>query len=166
MRQITFPPKFSLCIALFTASLFSTKVIAQTSGLQFDSNVDNTTGNSTTVTNQAITFQNTTNNPAGNAFTAILNNTKADLKWAAPSESNLSHFVIEKSTDGKDFKAACVVFAFENTSEAMNYNFSDKKINLSQTGAIYYRLRSVDKDGKTELSETKIIRVEKQTSSL
>jgi hypothetical protein len=74
----------------------------------------------------------------------------------------LSHFVIEKSTDGKDFMATYVVFSFENTSEAMNYNFSDKKISHSQTGTIYYRLRSVDKDGKTELSETKIIRVEKQ----
>ena len=165
MRQTTFTPKFSFCIALFTASLFNTQVIAQTSALQFASVIDNSSGNGAGTTSQVIAVQNTTNNPA-NAFTAILNNTKADLKWTTSSEGNLSHFIIEKSTDGKDFKAACVVFAYGNTSELMNYNFSDKKINLSQSGVIYYRLRSVNNDGKTELSETRIIHVEKLANNI
>ena len=165
MRQITFNPRFSFCIALFTASLFTTQLNGQTAGLEFASEAGNSAESSTT-TNQVIPIQNKTNNPSGNAFTAMLNNTKADLKWTTASENNLSHFILEKSTDGKDFKAACVVFAYGNTSELMNYNFSDKNINLSQAGVIYYRLRSVDNNGKTELSETKIIRVGKQTNNL
>nr|WP_287424193.1 hypothetical protein [Candidatus Brachybacter algidus] len=40
------------------------------------------------------------------AFTAILNNNKVDLKWTTASEVNVSHFVVEKSTDGINYSDA------------------------------------------------------------
>ncbi len=95
------------------------------------------------------------------SFTATLNKNNVDLKWTTATESNLSHFVIEKSIDGINFTNAGIVFAKGNTSDKTNYLFSDNNIS-AQTGVIYYRLRSVDSDSKTELSETRIIRFGKQ----
>jgi hypothetical protein len=98
------------------------------------------------------------------SFTAMLNNTanKVDLRWVTSSEKNTSHFAIEKSTDGNTFTDAGMVFAYGNSSEKVNYTFTD---NITGTSAkvIYYRLRSVDADGSVDYSDTRMIRVSKQT---
>lgn len=96
------------------------------------------------------------------SFTAALNTNKVDLKWTTATEKNVSHFVVEKSLDGKDYSDAGVVFAFGNTSEKINYSFTDKSINTSKPGVIYYRLRSVDIDAKSQYSQIRMIRIGKQ----
>jgi hypothetical protein len=96
------------------------------------------------------------------SFAGKLNNNRIDLKWATASEKNVSHFVIEKSIDGKDYSEAGIVFAYGNTSETMNYPFIDKNINADQAGAIYYRLKAVANDGKIEVSQVATIRIEKR----
>jgi Secretion system C-terminal sorting domain len=95
------------------------------------------------------------------SFNAVLNNNKVDLRWVTASEINVSHFIIEKSTDGINFNEAGVMFAYGNAVDKTTYTHSDN-VNTNQAGVIYYRLRSVDVDGKTELSETRIIRISKQ----
>ncbi len=96
------------------------------------------------------------------SFSAMLNTDKVDLKWTTSSEKNASHFSIEKSSDGISFSETGLVFAIGNTSETMNYSFTDENINISQARVIYYRLRSVDIDGKSELSQIKTIRIGKK----
>ena len=96
------------------------------------------------------------------SFSAKLNTDKVDLKWATASEKNVSHFSIEKSTDGVNYKEAGLVFAYGNTTETRNYSFPDKNINTSKAGVIYYRLRSVDIDGKSELSFVSSVRIGKK----
>ena len=96
------------------------------------------------------------------SFTATLNNNnKVDLKWTTSSEINASHFIVEKSTDGKNFSDAGMVFAFGTATTTANYMLTDNSSN-NQTGVIYYRLRSFDTDGKNELSDIRIIRMGKQ----
>jgi hypothetical protein len=95
------------------------------------------------------------------SFSANLNNNKVDLKWVTASEINVSHFIVEKSTDGVNYTNAGVVFANGNATDKTNYSLTDN-INTSLSGVIYYRLRSVDIDGKNELSATRIIRISKQ----
>jgi hypothetical protein len=51
------------------------------------------------------------------SFTATLNDNHTDLKWTTMTENNLSHYAVEKSTDGKNFSQAGVVFASGNTTE-------------------------------------------------
>ncbi len=99
------------------------------------------------------------------SFTAILNNNsnKVDLRWITSYEKNVSHFVVEKSTDGKNYADAGVVFAYGNSSDIMDYTFTD--IINTQQNIIYYRLRSVDADGKFDYSATRIIRTAKQTEN-
>lgn len=98
------------------------------------------------------------------SFTATLNNSsnKVDLKWTTASEINVNHFIVEKSTDGTNFSDAAMVFAYGTATEKANYSLSDN-ISASQAGVVYYRLRSVDADGKSELSAIRIIRLSKQT---
>lgn len=91
---------------------------------------------------------------------------KVDLKWTTASEKDVSHFVIEKSIDGTNYSDAGLVFANGNTSDKMNYGFTDGNINTSQAGVIYYRLRSVDIDGKSQFSEIRIIRISKETGAI
>lgn len=100
------------------------------------------------------------------SFSATLNDDKANLKWTTASEINLSHFVVEKSLDGVSFTDAGVVFAYGDQSGTFNYSFVDNNINTAKAGMIYYRLRSVDKDGTTELSTLRMIRVGKQGEQL
>ena len=98
------------------------------------------------------------------SFTASLNGNKVDLKWTTAEEMNVSHFVVEKSLDGKEYNDAGIVFAYGNTTSKMNYSLAD---NIGTTkGIIYYRLRSVDVDGKAEVSAARIIRVSKQSEIL
>lgn len=99
------------------------------------------------------------------AFTASLNKNTVNLKWETASEINVSHFEIERSTDGVNFSEAGLVFAFGNSTDKMNYSFSDNVSALRQP-VVYYRLRSVDNDGKNELSETRIIRLAAEENTL
>ncbi len=100
------------------------------------------------------------------SFSAMLNNSKVDLKWITAMEKNVSHFIVEKSTDGKNYSDAGVVFAYGNTDAKMTYTFADNNINTAQPGVIYYRLRSVDIDTKTQLSEVRVIRIGKRNEQL
>jgi hypothetical protein len=98
------------------------------------------------------------------SFTAMLVNKRAELKWVTSSEINVSHFAVEKSTDGRTFTDAGMVFAYGSTSAKANYNFSDN-LTVETANVVYYRLRSVDVDGKTDYSDTRILRLAKQTAS-
>ncbi len=93
------------------------------------------------------------------AFNAVLNNSsrRVDLSWTTEYEKNVSHFIVERSTDGVNYSDAGMVFAYGNTTDSKNYTMHDNISNLQAT-VIYYRLRSVDIDGKNELSNIRVIR--------
>ncbi|HUR66039.1 MAG TPA: T9SS type A sorting domain-containing protein [Chitinophagaceae bacterium] len=93
------------------------------------------------------------------SFTATLSSrNKADLKWVTASEINVSHFIIERSLDGTNFSEAGMVFAYGNATDKTNYSFSDN-LTTSISSVIYYRLKSVDIDGKVEYSAIRVIRM-------
>ena len=98
------------------------------------------------------------------SFTAILNNNKVELKFATETETNLSHIMVEKSIDGKNFKDAALVFTYGNTTARSDYAFADN-ISKINSGSVYYRLRTVDTDGTTRYSETRIIEISKESES-
>lgn len=79
------------------------------------------------------------------------------LDWATSMEKNFSHFVVERSTDGRSFNDAAIIFSEENNSNSVNsYTYTDKSD--LQASIIYYRLKMVDIDSKYEYSEVRIIR--------
>ncbi len=95
-------------------------------------------------------------------FSAMLVDQKVNLKWTTATEKNVSHFVVERSLDGKNFTEAGMVFAYGNTTEKVNYSFPDNSVNLAQAGVVYYRLRTIDIDKKSQLSDVKLVRLGKK----
>lgn len=89
---------------------------------------------------------------------------KVDLKWASLMEENASHFVVERSVDGTNYADVAMVFAMGNSSTRNVYSYPDNIGNLSAT-VIYYRLRMVDVDGKTDYSAVRTVRVSKSTEN-
>lgn len=99
------------------------------------------------------------------SFTAVLNQGNVDLKWTTSMEKNVSHFEVERSFDGREYKSIGMVFAYGNTDEKQSYTFIDKQLDMTKAGVVYYRLRSVDIDTKAEYSQVRLIHIGKQGGS-
>lgn len=85
------------------------------------------------------------------SFTAALQNNNVLLKWGVSEELNVSHYEIEFGTDGRNFKTIGTIAATNST----DYSFTHS--NGSFAEIIYYRLKTVDKDGTIQYSN--IIRI-------
>lgn len=97
------------------------------------------------------------------SFTARLaGDRKVELNWSTATEINASHFVVERSLDGRNFSDAGIVFANGNSTSVQHYAFTDQLGNMTKS-VIYYRLRQVDADGKSAFSSTRIIRMQEAT---
>ncbi|MFN8252277.1 MAG: cadherin-like beta sandwich domain-containing protein [Ferruginibacter sp.] len=83
------------------------------------------------------------------AFTVQKVDNTAKLNWTTEIETNSSHFVVERSTNGSTWNTIATVAAKGNSSIKTNYEIYD---NAPVRGINYYRLRQVDKDGRFELS--------------
>ncbi len=90
------------------------------------------------------------------SFEAAVVEQGVSLNWATVSEYNFSHFVVERSTDGRLFIAIGVLQAKGGGS----YQLIDPN---PTNGVNYYRLRVVDNDGSSNLS--KVVWVEFATTN-
>jgi len=94
-------------------------------------------------------------------FDGKLNGTKVDLFWNTSSESNSSHFDLERSSDGSDFKPLNTVKAKGNSSVESNYKSIDP---LPLKGQNYYRLKMVDNDNSFVYSKIVNIKVNSEAT--
>ena len=74
------------------------------------------------------------------------------LAWETALERNSKEFIVQRSTDLKEFGDIATVAAMGQTEERQAYRFVDTSPAL---GANYYRLRMVDQDGSYEYSKVK-----------
>jgi hypothetical protein len=79
------------------------------------------------------------------SFNATCENGQIALTWQTASEHNASHFDIEKSTDGTNWRVIGQVTAAGNSTELLSYSFIDEE---KSNG--YYRLNQIDNDGNNE----------------
>jgi hypothetical protein len=84
------------------------------------------------------------------SFDAFKNDNKVKLNWKTDNEINTSHFDVERSVNGIDFKKIGTVTAL-NRSGINQYSFEDIS---PADGTNLYRLRQVDIDAKFEYSNT------------
>jgi hypothetical protein len=82
-------------------------------------------------------------------FNGKHNNGLSTLDWQTSQEWNSRHFEVLCSLDGSSFKAIGVLDAAGNSNTVKTYTFSH---NISGAGYVYYRLRQVDEDGQSTLS--------------
>ncbi len=77
------------------------------------------------------------------------------LSWATATESNNSHFDIEKSMDGKSFEKIGKIIGRGTTTNTNEYEFIDEKTN---TAVSYYRLKQCDFDENYTFSKIIVIK--------
>lgn len=80
------------------------------------------------------------------AFSGHCSGEVIKLNWTTATEINNDHFVIERSLDGTGFENIGQVTGSGNSSQPLEYAFSDHNI-FNRT--VFYRLLQVDYDGKT-----------------
>lgn len=95
-------------------------------------------------------------------FTATPLDKKVNLDWVTASESNNSHFEIERSADGVNFEYLVTVNAHGdgNSVTKQTYTSVDEK---PYKGISYYRLKQVDKTG--EFKYAPVVSVEFKNNS-
>lgn len=83
------------------------------------------------------------------SFTGQRKNDFIDLKWETAEEVNTDHFEIERSENGRQFFLLATMPTV-NRFNVQGYSYKD----YSYTNdVVYYRIRCVDKDGKSKLSK-------------
>lgn len=89
------------------------------------------------------------------AFTVKENNRRAQLNWSTLEESNTSHFVVEYSSNGVDYRPIATLQAQGNASHTTNYSYTHATPNLN--GKNFYRIKQYDLDGRHENSPYRMI---------
>jgi hypothetical protein len=98
------------------------------------------------------------------AFEAFLKDHKIELKWTVGSEYSISHFVVERSLDGKSFVDYAIVSSRTSLEANINYTFNDEA-KEGRSSTFFYRIRVVATDGKTKHSDIRLIRMREEKSS-
>ena len=98
-------------------------------------------------------------------FTAKYDKNKVILNWSTAEEKQFSHFVIERSTDGKNFSDAALLFTEGTSENKKDYSYTDANL-ANKGGLLYYRLRMVDIDKNTSYSAVRIIRLADEKATL
>jgi hypothetical protein len=84
------------------------------------------------------------------SFTGTYEGTAARLGWTTANEILIDHFTIERSTDGRDFKAIDKVMAAGAGNGTHAYSYTD---GVAPDKA-YYRLAIIQQDGSLQYSNT------------
>ncbi|MBC7888459.1 MAG: choice-of-anchor D domain-containing protein [Ferruginibacter sp.] len=95
------------------------------------------------------------------SFTGTLQGGKAVLNWITASEINAARFEVEKSFDGREYAPIGIVAA-NNILNGSSYHFTDNNI---LNGTMFYRLKSVDKDGSFKYSKIVLIKMDKRAEN-
>ncbi len=92
------------------------------------------------------------------SFAGVRKNNNVYLEWQTETEANNNGFSVERSTDGNSFESIGFVATKAdggNSSANIKYNYIDE---INFNSALYYRLKQIDKDGKTEYSSIVVIK--------
>jgi hypothetical protein len=95
-------------------------------------------------------------------FEAKLQQGHVALNWSV-MEKDFSHYILQRSEDGKVYRDAGMIFSRNNGAGYGEYQYKDKNLS-SSTNTIYYRLVMVDKTGEGTYSAVKVVRLNKEQS--
>ncbi len=85
------------------------------------------------------------------------------LEWSVATQVNNSHFELERSTDGSNFRSIASIEGSGNSNSLQLYS---KKDMTPVSGVNFYRLKQVDLDGKSSFSNIVMVRFGKQENPL
>ena len=99
------------------------------------------------------------------SFTVTEENNTVELSWTTAAEEQLSKFIVEKSYDNKSFTPVSVVIPQNHPSQKTDYTTSDN-FSDNPPPIIYYRLHSVDINGKNEYSDVRVIKTKQKIDNI
>jgi hypothetical protein len=95
------------------------------------------------------------------SFTGFCKEGATTLNWKTASEFNSSYFIVEKSTDGQNWRELDNQAAAGISTEELNYQFVDENNNDDNA---YYRLTQYDIDGEFTVYDPIFVSCEGNTS--
>ena len=99
------------------------------------------------------------------SFAATAKGEKAWLDWVSSGEINVSHFVIERSTDGTQYTAIGKVMANNTGTGNKNYHFTDDFNNgILRSQPYFYRLKMIDLDESFSYSAVESVKFDQQNA--
>ncbi len=91
------------------------------------------------------------------SFEAKAVESAVNLKWTTQTEINNSGFMVERSTNARQYSILSFVPGAGTTTEVKNYEYNDKTVKAKTQ--YYYRLKQVDYDGKYEYSPVEAVKI-------
>lgn len=88
-------------------------------------------------------------------FSASLLGTNASINWSTANEVNVNGYEVEKSNNGINYTS--IGFTNAKNTNTASYSLTDVNIN----GLSYYRLKTIDKDGKSSYSKVVTLNTKK-----
>ena len=76
------------------------------------------------------------------------------IEWITESETNNSHFEIQRTSDFSSWKTVGTVKGAGNTNQLSNYNFTDEGLTEEK---YYYRIKQIDYSGNSSLSKVESV---------
>jgi hypothetical protein len=90
------------------------------------------------------------------SFEAVAKNNKVFLNWTTLQEENTDYYLIEHSTDGRNFKQITTVKAAGKSASAQSYSHIHSTPDISSVN--YYRIKLFDMDSKSSGSWIRPVR--------
>jgi hypothetical protein len=92
------------------------------------------------------------------SFNAAYNQSlrNVELDWSTGSEKNNKSFIVEKTSDCKNWEQLAELQGAGNSDHTINYNAIDES---PGSGILYYRIKQTDYDGNSTYSNTDIINI-------
>jgi hypothetical protein len=97
------------------------------------------------------------------SFAATASGKDVVVNWATAGEINLNRFEVERSADGVHFTLAGIVNATGHSTRLQNYSLTDAAA-LIRTSQLYYRLKTISKDGSVEYSKVVSVKIGMQNT--
>jgi len=97
------------------------------------------------------------------AVSATRQQSAVTIRWITEQEHQVSHFDVERSTDGLHWSTAIAGIGAGNQSNRREYVATDK---TDHAGTLYYRIRQTDIDGRTTISKVAIVGAWRGTDQL
>ena len=97
------------------------------------------------------------------SFSAETDGSQVDLSWTTASEVNNDFFEVEHSTDYENFEVIGTLQGKGNSNDLNNYTFTDPNPVI---GINVYRLKQVDYDGTSSLSNLEVIDISSEDQTI
>lgn len=95
------------------------------------------------------------------SFDAVRSGNNGLLTWKVSNEESNERYELQRSLNGIDYSPIASIVKSGSGNSVMSYNYTDVGIDALGSAVIYYRLKQINIDGRSSLSEVRILKLGK-----